>query len=733
MRVLVVGGTGYIGGRLTDHLARQGFRASVLALAPARDPVRGVEYLAGDRNRPEDLRALARRDFDAVIDLIAYHPGQTRLLIEAVTGRTGRFVHLSTVAVYRRLLSASATEGMTARWGGDGPSYAVGKARCEELLEEAHAGSGFPFVILRPAPLMGAGDPASRENYFLKRILAGRSIVHPGPLEGRVILLFIDDLIGALTRALTCPGAVGRAYHLCHADCPTLAEHVREIGRIAGGPPPRIRIVDVETLAAQGYRIYAFPYSLASREGLDVSSAVRDLGFVSTPYRIALERTVQWFLERGSEAMPAWPGRATTQARLCGTHEWLHADLERLAESSRRPEWVETGETILEQFSGWCAGDGRWTLTARWPVPAPPALAPAKGDDGCTGPTRVVAIPDALAEAIPGDDRGADGPAPGSSDLESAWQLAGVLEPVADAVAEPAAWLFAQSPPDRRQDYTHRSRPLKVRLLSFRAALAARLADDERALVTIRDGDDAWCACDWLLERARERHLAIPSLAAFGRVFLAHTCRWLPFPVEETVRVCDGAAAPRGVCACAADTTGRGEDAQVSGCRRPPDFLREPLGRLRQTDPAVGLWACAFDLARLLSRAGLVGGVSLGLSTARSPLFPDPKRPGPRSAGAWRLRPPFLLFEAFSRYFLCHLTGGRLFEVPAPLAALIEAVQAATDQSAAAAILAASLGLPRATADILFQSGMQKLAGLNVLEELHGTIHCIQPEGGEVR
>src|SRR6185369_11065365 len=100
MKVLVIGGTGYIGTHTVEELVRRGHDVTVFARGQtiARLPA-DVQFIKGDRHRSEEIAALRTRRFDAVVDINAYTRAETQSLINAFDGRIARFVHLSSLSV----------------------------------------------------------------------------------------------------------------------------------------------------------------------------------------------------------------------------------------------------------------------------------------------------------------------------------------------------------------------------------------------------------------------------------------------------------------------------------------------------------------------------------------------------------------------------------------------------------------------------------------------------------
>jgi nucleoside-diphosphate-sugar epimerase len=232
------------------------------------------------------------------------------LLLDLLGPRIGRLVHLSTVSVYRSAASARVTEAAAVRWDDrDGDGYGARKAACERVVERAAASGGPPCVIVRAAPLLGAGDPVSREGFLVQRLMRREPILVPGDADATIVMLWVRDLAWALAEAAANPAAAGHSLHLAFAGSRSFAEHVQAIDELLGVEPD-LRSVDPETLSARGMNPFAFPFApLGGRAWVDCELARQLLGFEAAPYSDALRETVAWLRDLQPDARPAWPGR----------------------------------------------------------------------------------------------------------------------------------------------------------------------------------------------------------------------------------------------------------------------------------------------------------------------------------------------------------------------------------------------------------------------------------------
>src|SRR4051812_8489952 len=101
MRILVLGGTSFVGRYAVETALRRGHDVTIFHRGKTNpDLFPGVDRRTGDRDTG-DYASLAGADrWEAVIDVTAYYPRQVAEASDAVDGRIGRYVFVSTGSVY---------------------------------------------------------------------------------------------------------------------------------------------------------------------------------------------------------------------------------------------------------------------------------------------------------------------------------------------------------------------------------------------------------------------------------------------------------------------------------------------------------------------------------------------------------------------------------------------------------------------------------------------------------
>jgi nucleoside-diphosphate-sugar epimerase len=252
MKVLVIGGTLFIGKRLVAELQNEGHSVTVLHRRPEHAP-RRVDSLIADRNDAVQLRAaLEGRRFDVVFDNVYdWERGTTAAQVEATVKACGdrliRYVFMSSVAAYGDGLNHYEDDALAPD---DHPyPYTRNKAMSERILFRMHLRTGLPVVTFRPPFIYGPGNPFYREQFFWDRLRAGRAIILPGDGGRLMQFLYVKDLVTAMMRAIADPGAVGQSFNIGNERAITQLELVNALARAAKKTPriarvPRERIVE---------------------------------------------------------------------------------------------------------------------------------------------------------------------------------------------------------------------------------------------------------------------------------------------------------------------------------------------------------------------------------------------------------------------------------------------------------------------------------------------------------
>lgn len=240
MRVLFVGGTGLISGACTDLAVDRGIEVVHLNRGTRPDPPLGVSTLHADvRDEAAALAALADRQFDAVVDFIAFRSDDIERDLRLFRDRTNQLVFVSSATVYEKPLRQWPVRE---DWPLANPwwEYARDKIACEERLTRASRDEGLPATIVRPShtydhrsiPL--AVRSLQRPFTSISRMRAGKPVIIPGDGSSLWTLTHARDFAVGLVGLLGRPQAVGHAFNIMSDEALTWDEIYRETAAAAG-------------------------------------------------------------------------------------------------------------------------------------------------------------------------------------------------------------------------------------------------------------------------------------------------------------------------------------------------------------------------------------------------------------------------------------------------------------------------------------------------------------------
>jgi 2'-hydroxyisoflavone reductase len=194
MRILVLGGTAWVGRTITGTALELGHEVTCLARGSSGAVHDGASLVRADRDRPDAYDQVASQTWDGVIDL-ARHPGHVKGATRALAGRTSRWVFVSSVNVYRS--HARLGEDETAETLDPSPAdvmasmedYGAAKVACEQAVLDA---LGDRAVIARAGLIGGPGDESGRSGYWPWRFAhpsdpAGAVLIPASPLQTSLI------------------------------------------------------------------------------------------------------------------------------------------------------------------------------------------------------------------------------------------------------------------------------------------------------------------------------------------------------------------------------------------------------------------------------------------------------------------------------------------------------------------------------------------------------------------
>jgi nucleoside-diphosphate-sugar epimerase len=301
MRILFIGGTGLISSACSVAALEAGHELWLLNRGRSpQPPAAGARLIHADiRDEAATRDAVAGKDWDAVVQWVAFTPGQVAQDLRVFTGRTGQYVFISSASIYQKppanWLITEATPTVNPFW-----RYSQEKIACEALLAGQDA---VPWTVVRPSHTYGPSQIPVAVNSWAKpftvieRMRRGAPVIVPGDGTSLWTLTHNSDFARAFTGLLGRKEALREAFHITSEEALTWGQIYQEVARAAHA---EANFVHVPTDAFAG----ADPDTWASLWGDKSHCAVFDNSKIRSlvpgwralvPFAEGISQAVEWF------------------------------------------------------------------------------------------------------------------------------------------------------------------------------------------------------------------------------------------------------------------------------------------------------------------------------------------------------------------------------------------------------------------------------------------------------
>lgn len=325
MKLLVLGGTRFLGRQFVEAALARGHRVTLLhrghsnaGLFPA------AEHVLADRDG--DLGAL-QGTWDAVLDTCAYRPRQVVHAARHLRGRVKRYLLVSTISVYARNTPGGTEDAPLARLPDPrveevtGATYGGLKALCEQALHDTLPGRA---LVARPGLIVGPHDPTGRFTHWVRRFADGGEVLAPGDPAAPVQFIDARDLAAWLLRQAEL-GSTG-TFNLTGPQAPLTMGRCFETMRRTLAPEAGLTWVGEDFLLGRGVAPWTelplwVPRAEAGLHAVCIARALAS-GLVCRPLAETLRDTLAWAQaeprehpgiglapERERELLAAWRAR----------------------------------------------------------------------------------------------------------------------------------------------------------------------------------------------------------------------------------------------------------------------------------------------------------------------------------------------------------------------------------------------------------------------------------------
>jgi nucleoside-diphosphate-sugar epimerase len=249
MNVLFIGGTGIISSACTRLAVKRGINLTLLTRGQhVAEAVDGAETLKVDINdAPAVSRALQGRQFDVVVNWIAFTPGDIERDVKLFRERTRQYIFISSASAYQKpstdYLITESTPLANPHW-----DYSRNKIACEERLLKAYREEGFPGTIVRPSLTYGENliplviNSWQRSYTVVDRMLKGQKVIVPGDGTSLWVITHNSDFAKGFTGLLGNEQTIGHAFHITTDEVLTWDQLYRTVAAEAGVEPRLVHI-----------------------------------------------------------------------------------------------------------------------------------------------------------------------------------------------------------------------------------------------------------------------------------------------------------------------------------------------------------------------------------------------------------------------------------------------------------------------------------------------------------
>jgi len=252
MRILIMGGTRFIGVYLTKILVEQGHEVVLFNRGNKPAPVAEVKQIHGDRKDSAQLKEkLSSQKFDAIFDNNGRELSDTQPLVEIFKDKVEHFIYMSSAGVYLKSDQLPHIEGDPV----DPKSRHKGKHETEAYL----AAQNVPFTAIRPTYIYGPQNYNDLEAWFFDRIVRDRPIPIPGNGMHITQLGHCQDLARAMAQVLGKEQAKGQIYNVSGDRYVTFDGLARTCATAVGKSAADLKIVHYEPKQFDFGKRKAFP------------------------------------------------------------------------------------------------------------------------------------------------------------------------------------------------------------------------------------------------------------------------------------------------------------------------------------------------------------------------------------------------------------------------------------------------------------------------------------------
>lgn len=252
MRILIIGGTRFLGRALSEATLERGHELTLFHRGQTNpDLFPQAEHIQG--NRDGEIENLGDGQWDAVIDTCGYVPRIVGMSAAYLADKVKHYVFISSISAYTETTEVNRDEDAPLATMDDptseemtGESYGPLKVLCEQAAEEALPGR---TTIIRPGLIVGPHDPSNRFTYWPVRIRKGGDVLIPDAPTMPSQIIDVRD-IAEFTLTVIENEAIG-IYNVCGPQKPHTFNDIFDACKEVSGSHANLIPVSEEFLTQQ--------------------------------------------------------------------------------------------------------------------------------------------------------------------------------------------------------------------------------------------------------------------------------------------------------------------------------------------------------------------------------------------------------------------------------------------------------------------------------------------------
>lgn len=291
-RVLIAGGSYFIGKEITNELVKNGYEVTLLNRG--NNKVNDVTQLVCDRNQKEEMEAvLEGKKFDFFVDVSGLNKLQAEIICNAIdTTELKKTLFISSSAVYDvEHIKARFREDdrMKANkfWG----SYGTDKIEAERTFRTHMEKKKIPLTIVRPPYVYGENNYVQRESFIFEHIMMHRSVLLPNTNK-KLQFIYAKDLAVIVRKLLEMSSEKTEIYNVGNSEYVTAKEWVQMCAEATG---KKVELVTIDYKNMNKNVRDFFPFH--DYDNVLNVDKIKTICPEETDFLVGLKNTYEWFLK----------------------------------------------------------------------------------------------------------------------------------------------------------------------------------------------------------------------------------------------------------------------------------------------------------------------------------------------------------------------------------------------------------------------------------------------------